>query len=179
MSCQVPSGWSCCVNPSRPARASGGLRRLVLQPRARRTREGAQSATAHDNGPESRGSGERVRRPREGNLGAADPQNLRSRSARLSPMQRPDARDRADRRSGRGAAASSSTSDAGRPSPPSAARPLKRPTGRVTRSSPSPLIRSPISRSEVRETGAAAPVPIVTCLSHFAVAPRNSGFTPF
>ena len=39
-----------------------------------------------DKGPASRGSAERVRRPREGNLGAADRQNLRSRSARLSKM---------------------------------------------------------------------------------------------
>ncbi|HEX9596153.1 MAG TPA: hypothetical protein VF982_04685, partial [Anaerolineales bacterium] len=37
--------------------------------------------------------------------------------------------------------ASSSTSDAGHPSPPNGGHPLKRSTGRVTRSSPSPITR--------------------------------------
>ena len=46
--------------------------------RARRTREGAQGATTREDAPGSRGSGKRVRHPRQGHLGAADSQGLRS-----------------------------------------------------------------------------------------------------
>ena len=55
-------------------------------------------------------------------LRAKNSQNIRSRSARPSPMQRPDAPDRADRRSGRGAAHPQASATLGRWAPEPAER---------------------------------------------------------
>jgi len=65
--------------------------------RARGERASAQGAGPGDPAHGSRSGGGRVRHPCQGGVGAAHPQGLRSRSARMSQMQRPDARDRADR----------------------------------------------------------------------------------
>ncbi len=110
--------------PAHPGslRAPGALHRLVLQPRARGAGEGAQDSgcTGSCAGPvrfahrARERTCERVRRARQVSLGAADPQGLRSRSARMPPrrgrgpvfppVSRPDAHHRADRRPACGAA---------------------------------------------------------------------------
>ena len=103
--------------------------------------------------PDAGSPGGELYRPREGNLGAADPQNLRRRSARLSPMQRPDARDRADRRSGPGAAHPRASGPAGaRRAVPACASPrLAAERGHPYHLSPSPLaLRHPFMLLGIR-----------------------------
>ena len=91
-----------------PRDACGKLRVEANQHAARRTREGAQGTTTREDALGNRGTGERVRHPRQGHLGAAHPQGVRSRSARMPEVpnckQRADAGDRVDRRSEGGAA---------------------------------------------------------------------------